>query len=164
VGQGLREICAEAARAQPYAVLRMSGLMLEILAEILRGRAGLPLEYMAHIPLLEEAADDMARRCAEPLRQGELARRCELSPGHFRHLFGRHFGCAPRTYLRRARVRLARELMIGTPATVSEIAARTGFGSVHSLSRAFRAEEGLSPSQYRRCAPPRIQVEGRRTV
>lgn len=163
VGQLIRDICAEAGRAQPFAGLRMSGVMLEIVAEILRGREGLPVEYMAHIPLLEEVADVMARDCAELPRVGRLARHCELSVSHFRYVFRRHFGCSPRTYVRRARLRKARELMVGTALTVSEIAAQVGFATVHSFSRAFRAEEGLSPMDYRRCAPVRTRVEGRRT-
>jgi AraC-like DNA-binding protein len=51
--------------------------------------------------------------------------------------------------------------MVGTPLTLSEIAREVGFETVHSFSRAFRAEEGLSPTQYRRCAPARTRVEGR---
>jgi AraC-like DNA-binding protein len=163
VGQLIQDICAEAARAQPFAGMRMSGLLMEIVAEILRGRAGLPVEHMAHIPLLEKTADVMARECASPASVTDLARRCELSPSHFRHLFQRHFGCSPRTYIRRARLRKAQELMVGTAQTLSEIAVQVGFETVHSLSRAFRAEEGLSPTEYRRCAPIHTRVEGRRT-
>ncbi|GEM_PF-784080 len=160
-GQLIHDICAEAARAQPFAGLRMSGLLMEIVAELLRGREGLPEESMAHIPLIESTADRMVRQCAAPESLPELARRCELSVSQFRHLFYRHYGCSPRTYVRRARLRKARELMVGTALTLSEIATQVGFETVHSLSRAFRAEEGLSPTQYRRCAPVRTRVEGR---
>lgn len=163
VGRLIQDICAEAARAQPFAGLCMSGLMMEAVAEILRGRGGLPVEYMAHIPLLESAADVMVRECARRPSQGELAKHCQLSGSHFRYLFHRHFGCSPRTYVRRARLRKARELMVGTSLSISEIAAKVGFETVHSLSRAFRAEEGLSPTEYRRCAPICTRVEGRKT-
>lgn len=163
VGRLILDICAEAARAQPFAGLRMSGLMMEIVAELLRGQEGLPVESVARIPGIEAAADRMVRQCPEPPSIGVLARECGLSPSHFRHLFHRHFGCSPRTYVRRARLRKARELMVGTAATLSEIAAQVGFETVHSLSRAFRAEEGLSPSEYRRCAAIHTRVEGRGT-
>jgi len=118
---------------------------------------------MARIPRIELAAGRLVRECPAPPSLVELARECELSPGHFRHLFHRHYGCCPRTYVRRARLRRARELMVDTAATLSEIAVQVGFETVHSLSRAFRAEEGLSPSEYRRCAAVRTRVEGRHT-
>jgi AraC-like DNA-binding protein len=164
VGGLLQDICAEAARAQPFAGLRMSGMMTMVMAEILRGRAGLPDEQIAHAAFLEKAADQISRQCHENLRMRELAKSCELSPSHFRLLFNRHFGMTPREYLRRARLRRARELMVGTGMTISEIAMKTGFATVHSFSRAFRALDGISPREYRRCAREvHTRVEGRKT-
>jgi len=163
VGQLIQEVCAEAARAQPYAALRLSGLMMEVVAEILRGTEGLAVEHMGHIPSLERAAEVLVRDCAAPPSLEVLARQSQLSPGHFRLLFQRHFACPPRSYLRRARLRKARDLMVASSLTLSEIAGIVGFGTVHSLSRAFRAEEGLSPTEYRRCFPVRTRVEGRAT-
>jgi AraC-like DNA-binding protein len=162
VGALVRAICTEAARGQSHAGLLMSGLLTQAVAEILRGRAGLSAEYDAHIPRLERAAGIMAAECASPLRMADLADVCGLSVSRFRHLFARHFGCPPRTYLRRARIHMARDLMVGTPLTLTEIAERTGFETVHSFSRAFHAVEGMSPSQYRKCGTGATAVEGRR--
>ena len=164
VGGLLQEICAEAARAQPFAGLRMSGLMMEVVAEILRGESHLPSEQLAHAPFLERAADTLYQRCHENLRLREIAKSCELSASHFRSLFHRHFGITPRAFLRRARLRRAQELMVGTAMTLSEIAQKSGFATIHSFSRAFRAQEGISPREYRKCASEvHTRVEGRRT-
>ena len=91
----IQDICAEAARAQPFAGLLMSGMMTLVVAEILRGKTGLPAEQMAHAPFLEQAADIISRRCHENLRLREIAKSCELSASHFRFLFNRHFGMTP---------------------------------------------------------------------
>ncbi len=164
VGGLIQDICAEAARAQPFAGLRMSGMMLQVVAEILLGRADLPTEPLAHAPFLENAADTISHRCHENLRLGEIAKACKLSPSHFRYLFNRHFGLTPRAYLRRARLRRARELMVGTAMTLSEIAMKSGFATIHSFSRAFRATVGSSPREFRRCAGEvHTRVEGRKT-
>ena len=151
VGRLVREAVAEHRRSQPWCELRLSGMVLEIVAEILRGRSGLPAAQHEHVPLVEEAAAYMRDHAAEAVGVEEMAAFCELSPSHFRELFRRHFGVPPREYLCRARVGRAKELMIGSPLNLTEIARRSGFASVHGLSRAFRAAEGISPSQYRRC-------------
>jgi AraC-like DNA-binding protein len=159
VGRMVREVVAEHRRAQPCCELRLSGMILEIVAEILRGRAGLAAGLHEHVPLLEEAAGHMRESGHRAVRVAEMAGFCELSTSHFRELFRRHFGCPPREYLRRARVRRAKELMIGSPLNLTEIAGRSGFASVHGLSRAFRAVEGIAPSAYRRCgARPEPQM------
>jgi AraC-like DNA-binding protein len=150
VGGLIREIVAEHRRAQPHCELRLAGLMLEVVAEILRGQEGLAGHYGEHVPLLEETAAYIRDNSRRAIKVEDMAAYCELSPSHFRALFGRHFGCSPRTYLRRARVMHAKEMMIGSPLNLTEVAGRCGFASVHSFSRAFRATEGISPSEYRR--------------
>ena len=163
VGNLLNEICGEAARAQPYASLRLCGLMWEVLAEIMRGQEGIPLEHNEHIPLLEEAAAYARKHCEQEFSLKELAGLCGISPSYFRRLFGRHYGCAPRAYLRRARIQKAKSLMIGSGLNFSEIAQQLGFATVHSFSRAFHEVEGISPSQYRLCGNVSTRVDTRHT-
>ncbi|MCD4825800.1 MAG: AraC family transcriptional regulator [Phycisphaerae bacterium] len=151
VGDLVREVCRESARAQPYAFMRTSGLMMEIFAEIMRGRHGIPAEYHTHIPLLEEAAGYLREHCHEDISIAVAAELCRLSPSYFRRLFSQHFGYSPRLYLRRTRIQKAKRLMIGSIFNLTEIARMCGFATVHSFSRAFRAVEGLSPSEYRQC-------------
>ncbi len=149
VGQLIRDLCVEMARAQPYAFLRSSGIMLEILGEILRGREqGIP-EHNAHVPALEDAADYLREHCGDEDAITRAARKAALSTSHFRRLFAQHHGCPPRAYLRRARVQVAKQLMIGSTLNFTEIADQVGFATVHSFSRAFKAVEGVSPRQYR---------------
>ena len=159
VGELIKEVAAEAARAQPYAQLRMSGLMLEIMAELLRGQQALDANYDEHAISLEQAAEMVKNKPDTSVE--ELAACCNLSNSHFRKLFARHFGCSPREFLCRSRIRHAKSLMAGGNLTLSQIATRCGFATVHSFSRAFRALEGISPTEYRRCGKPSIYVEGR---
>lgn len=161
VGNLIIEIAREATRAQPYTALRLSALMIQVVAELLRGRAGLSNELGAHIPALERAAGYVHKHLDEELSVQELADICELSVSHFRQLFAKHYGRSPRDYIRLARVGKAKGLMIGSQMSLTEIARRTGFSTVHNLSRAFRALEGIAPSQYRRCGQPAMMVEGR---
>lgn len=161
VGRILQNVCAEAARGQPFAGLIMSSLMQQAIAEILRGMEGLPPEHMTWIPAIERVAAAMRSRCHESFPVRRIARDCNLSESHFRSLFSAHFGYSPRGYLRRARISCARELMVGSSLSISEIATRVGFGSIHSLTRAFKDIEGVPPTSYRRCASVKTRVEGR---
>jgi len=162
VSELLHEICLEAARAHPFAALRSSGLMMEVITEILRGRSRLHEKYAARMGLLEQTADWITKHCQERIALREMAGRCRLSPSHFRQVFGEVFGRSPRAYLRKARMRAARSLMISSGLSLSEIAYQVGFETVHSFSKAFRQTEGMSPSVYRQCGSNRIRVEGRK--
>lgn len=161
-GDLIREVCREAVRGQPMATLRMSALLLGVVAELLRGRASAAAGSDAHLPMLEQAADRLCQ-LGERAAIADLAAAAGLSPSRFRELFARHFGCSPRTYGRRARIRRAKELLTASPLSIGEVARRTGFQDVHTFSKAFRAVEGVAPTAYRTCAPEAsIRVEGRR--
>jgi AraC-like DNA-binding protein len=163
VGLLLKEICAEAVRAQPYGIVRMSGLMMEVIAEILRGQEGLLTSHAAHIPVLEKAAHLLQQHCHETHSLDTIARQHGLSPSHFRQLFHTHFRCSPRTYLRKARIEKSCRLMMGSAMTLSQIASSVGFESIHSFSKAFHETEGITPSEYRRAGKPYTRVSGRST-
>jgi AraC family transcriptional regulator len=98
---------------------------------------------------LDAAAEYLRRNCHTALSTDDASEVADLSPSHFRRLFQRQFGCSPREYLRRARVDRAKQLMLGSSQTLGDIARRCGFATVHSLSRAFSAVEGIAPSAYR---------------
>jgi AraC-like DNA-binding protein len=52
-------------------------------------------------------------------------------------------------YLNNWRLKEAKELLVNTDMTITEIAAKVGFQSVHYLSRRFAVKEKMSPLQYR---------------
>ena len=139
--------------------------MLEAIAEVLRGRAGQSEAGNSHVPQLEEAADYLQDHCDEDVSVPDAAELAGLSPSRFRELFSRHFGRSPRDYLRQARIMRAKQLMVGSDLSLGEIAHRVGFSTVHSFSRAFKDQEGIAPSEYRRCGGEVFtRVEGRRIM
>jgi AraC family transcriptional regulator len=75
-----------------------------------------------------------------------------LSPYHFLRLFERLTGLTPHQYVLRLRLReAARRLMTGR-AKVLDVALDSGFGDVSNFNRAFRAEFGSTPREFRRNA------------
>ena len=54
------------------------------------------------------------------------------------------------SFLARARVMAAAELLNSSDATVATIAGQVGYQSESAFSRAFRAEVGTTPARFRR--------------
>lgn len=63
----------------------------------------------------------------------------------FREIIGE----PPQSYVQRRRITLAAQLLEQTDLRLAEIAERVGFKSEFSLSRASKAERGLSPAAFR---------------
>jgi AraC-like DNA-binding protein len=82
----------------------------------------------------------------------ELAELVGLSPFHFARAFKQSVGDPPHRYLARRRIERACELLATSEMSVIEIAAQLGYEAPGALSRMFRREVGLSPSDYRRRA------------
>ena len=79
-----------------------------------------------------------------------LARAAGLSPYHFVRVFEGITGVTPYQYVLRRRLRNAATRLLSDPAKVLEIALDCGFGDVSNFNRAFRAEFGVSPREFRR--------------
>jgi AraC family transcriptional regulator len=79
-----------------------------------------------------------------------LAGEARLSPYHFLRAFQQVTGVTPHQYLLRARLREAAIRLANDPARVVDVAFDCGFGDVSNFNRAFRAELGMSPGNFRR--------------
>ena len=70
--------------------------------------------------------------------------RCYFSRS-FKHQTGYSF----KDYLCQKRLQVASDLLIRTDISMQEVAIESGFGSVASFNRVFRANKGCTPTQYR---------------
>jgi len=88
---------------------------------------------------------------AEPLPPVKtIARRAGLSPYHFIRLFKAVFGATPHQYRSHARIERAKELLILSDQSVTEVCMIVGFSSVGSFSALFTRRVGVSPSAWQR--------------
>jgi AraC family transcriptional activator of mtrCDE len=83
-----------------------------------------------------------------------LAREAGLSRATFARQFNATVGEPPHNYLTRWRMGVAAQLLQETDLRLSEIAARVGYQSEFSFSRAFRRWRGAAPVRFRRIAVP----------
>lgn len=81
---------------------------------------------------------------------------CGLSYKYAGTLFKETVGQTIREYQRTLRIRKAKQLLQETDKPVTEIAQLTGFSDVFYFSKVFHAQQGCSPSEYRRTYIPGI--------
>jgi transcriptional regulator GlxA family with amidase domain len=91
--------------------------------------------------------DDNAHR---DITLTEIASAVYVTPRALQYLFRKHRGCTPREYVRMVRLNYAhRDLVEGDrlTTTVSQIAARWGFGHIGRFAVYYRQQFGISPHQ-----------------
>lgn len=84
------------------------------------------------------------------LSVSEVARLVGLSASRFSHLFKEETGTSFVNYVNRYRIERAKELLVNSKLTVTEIADAVGFQSLPHFNRIFRKLESRSPSAHRR--------------
>lgn len=92
----------------------------------------------------------MVTHYRDPLAVPELARRCSLSPSHFRRLFIRAVGKSPLAHLTSLRVHMAAALLENTRQSILDIALTTGYPTLSSFNRNFRRLMGGTPRDWRK--------------
>ena len=98
---------------------------------------------------LHEARDFMEAHLNQPLTVPEIAQQAFLSTHHFLRMFKLVFHETPHQYLTRRRIERARQLLLQSEVSVTQICFLLGFESLGSFSTLFRARVGLSPEQFR---------------
>lgn len=124
-------------------------VLIQVLRELMdQGRAGVGmLAGLAH-PQLRLAIVAMHETPQTDWTLDSLAARAGMSRSVFASQFRETVGCTPGVYLQRWRVGLAqRALRLGRPLKL--IAQEVGYGSEAALSRAFKAQSGLSPRDWK---------------
>ncbi|WP_159881103.1 AraC family transcriptional regulator [Paenibacillus puerhi] len=89
---------------------------------------------------------------ADSLTLEELASMLDCSPRHLSRMFKERTSCSPIDYLIRYRIDKAKELLLHTEASLSQIASEVGFQDRYYFSRMFKKHAGVTPSGYKQHA------------
>lgn len=154
----LLSFAAEEALARHPHYRRMIDLAVES-ALLLLARAHVPTPT-AGIPLVSRVEGNPSGIAAvreflqenyhERITLSLLASRFSLTREHLCRTFTAAYGVSPIHFLNECRHAHACRLLTETDKTVTEIAAATGYSSIHYFSRAFSSAAGISPYEYRR--------------
>lgn len=82
----------------------------------------------------------------------ELARSVNLSPSHLRHLFKAETNMTLPQYLKRLRMKRARQLLDTTFLNVKQIRSKIGVRDKSRFAQDFKKTYGMTPTQYRMCS------------
>jgi AraC family transcriptional regulator len=104
------------------------------------------------------AFDARIRHCIELMQYtsgitvdfDEIARSANLSRPHFFHLFRKQTGVTPATFATMLRMEASIARVSSSDAPLMDVGLQMGFESPGNFTRFFVAQQGVTPSQYRR--------------
>ena len=101
-------------------------------------------------PLVRQIKAYIDEHYAADLSLAQLSTLFYISPYHLSHLFKKHFEYPLMQYVIRRRIGEAQSLLMSTRASITDVAAQTGFADTSHFSKLFVKYVGMSPSEYRK--------------
>lgn len=136
---------------QPFSNLEMKGLMIQLLSYLQRAK-----HYQTHD--IQDTDMQLAARIKQYLDDhSESPLSLDMLQNHFLisrfliiDIFKKAYRMTPIHYHNMVRIEKAKELLIYTTMTITEISEHLGYINIHSFSRAFKRESGMTPSSLPR--------------
>lgn len=100
-------------------------------------------------PALVRSMSLMAQSIADPLETIAIAKSVNVTPRQLQRLYQKHVGMTPRTYYHRLRLDAARDLVLGTRLSITEVGIATGFVCSSHFSTCYKLQFGVPPSKDR---------------
>lgn len=98
---------------------------------------------------VRRVVDFLSDHLASPVTLADLAGLVELSPYHFARAFKNTVGIPPHRYQVMIRIEKAKALLVGSAASILDVACLVGYESHSSFARSFKREVGVSPVRFR---------------
>ena len=143
----LSEINSEYAAAKMFFEQRCSGLMLDVIAELLIAYDG--EQKGKGTDTVDKVIDYLGRHYSEDISNGSLGERFGYHPNYLNQLFVRYTGKSLYKYLQDLRILKAVDLLQETDLPVSEVAISVGFKDIPHFSRYFKQKTGYNPTDFR---------------
>jgi AraC family transcriptional regulator len=127
--------------------LAIEGLMLELVAGLSRQ---LTITSDSKRPRwLERARDILEADFHDSISLTSVAEAVDVHPVHLARVFRKHFRCTPGEYVRHLRIDFACRELSQLDKSLVEIALAAGFAHQSHFSRVFKAQTGMTPSEFR---------------
>ncbi|MFB9324667.1 helix-turn-helix domain-containing protein [Paenibacillus aurantiacus] len=97
--------------------------------------------------------DCIHQQYAEKMTSERIEREFDINFDYLNRTFNKLTGYSIAHYVNKVRIDHARELLLTTSLTASEIADLVGFGDIYHFSKVFKKYAGVSPTAYSRIEP-----------
>lgn len=132
----------------PYYNIWVKGLFIQLWTYLIREFYWLENPSTCkQLPLLETIKKELYNQ--PQISLDTLAATFNISKYHLIRLFKKAYHMTPIQYQMLTRIERCKELLLNSSLSITEIAEETDFSSIHSMSRAFKKVDGVSPSFYR---------------
>ena len=99
--------------------------------------------------LFSDICTYVSEHCSEHLTPEGVAARGGYSRYHFERLFRSLVGMTFHDFLTLQRLNMCKRLLASGNDPITDVAMKSGFGSIATFNRVFQAHEGMSPTEYR---------------
>ena len=99
---------------------------------------------------VRKAREYVRQNILEKITLKEMAAAVGFSPYYLSRCFRKDLGISPIRYVSKEKIKYARTVLTTSNSSVAEIAESLSYSSAASFINAFRAETGMSPTQYRK--------------
>lgn len=137
-------------RNEPSSILLISSLILEIIYAAYQEARQFYLPSSAYSRVIKKAIGLIESRSTEKLSLDVISEFVGMSASHFQKVFKETMSMSPNDYLINHRLTKAKELLLITEDSITDIAYRTGFDSNAYFSYVFKQKMRVSPSMYRK--------------
>lgn len=97
-----------------------------------------------------KAKEYISEHLDEEISTGVIADELHISSTHLSRLFRQHTGFSPYDYVIAERINKAKEYLLTTDKSITDIAYLTGFNSQANFIYCFKNHEGMSPGRFRK--------------
>ena len=149
----IEEIHTDDYFSQAAARLSMSRMFVHIARSLMDGetpsRRTDRHRHQQTIAMFLDVCTYISDHCAEKLTLADVAAYSGYSKYHFARMFKAYSGMSFYDFFLRQRMLLCEQLLSDPSLSITEVALRSGFGSIATFNRIFRQYEKMTPSQYR---------------
>ena len=103
----------------------------------------------AYLKSVERAIGHMKQNLAEPVDLDRLAEIAAISKFHFVRVFDETTGTTPHHFLACLRMQRAKELLLKSETSITDVCLEVGYNSLGTFSKTFSELVGVSPQEFR---------------
>ncbi|TYQ16708.1 UNVERIFIED_CONTAM: AraC-like DNA-binding protein [Acetivibrio alkalicellulosi] len=104
----------------------------------------------SHYNIIKRVINYIDKNIDHKISLSDISKLSDLSPNHFHRIFTQTMGLTPNVFITKMRIEKAKDLLIRTNHTISEISIMCGFENIPYFSYLFKRHIHLSPGEFRK--------------